>query len=235
MPQKYTLKTTMNCESCVAKVKPALLAKGISDSLKFDMKSPDKTVEFAGSEEQKNQAINILHELGYEASLMPSKKSFYITYKPLIIIGLFILGITALIEIKAGYFDFMRAMRSFMAGFFIFFSFFKLLNLQGFADAFSTYDIIAKKSRVYALIYPFIELALGVAFVLDIFPIIINIIVIIILGIGNIGVWQILKKNQVIQCACLGTIFELPMTKVTLFENSIMIIMAIISLIYLMV
>jgi len=236
MLKKYILKTTMNCESCVAQVKPAFLANKISEGLKFDMKSPEKTVEFMGTPAQKNKAIALLKQHGYdahEASL--DNKNFFTTYKPLILIGLFITGITALIEIRVGNFDFMRAMNSFMGGFFLFFSFFKLLNLRGFADAFSTYDIIAKKSRFYAFVYPFIELFLGIAFVLNIFPIIINIITLIIMIVGNIGVLQVLRKKQTIQCACLGTIFQLPMTKVTLFENSLMICMALTSLIFLWV
>lgn len=232
------LKTTMDCESCVAKVKPDLLAEGISDDLRFDMNSPNKTVEFFGTQAQKDKAIAILKQLGYAAHELgheDTNKNFFSIYKPLIIIGLFIIGVTILVEIRAGSFDFMRAMNSFMGGFFLFFSFFKLLNIKSFADAFSTYDIIAKKSRIYAFVYPFIELFLGVAFVLNIFPVLINIITLIIMTIGNIGVYIILKNKQTIQCACLGTIFQLPMTKVTLFENSLMILMALISLIYLII
>jgi len=38
----------------------------------------------------------------------------------------------------------MRWMNHFMAGFFLVFSFFKLLNLKGFAESYSMYDIVAK-------------------------------------------------------------------------------------------
>ena len=44
--------------------------------------------------------------------------------------------------------------------------------------------------------------------------------------IGNIGVAKALKKSEKIACACLGTIFSVPMTKITLFENLFMAIMA---------
>ena len=53
-------------------------------------------------------------------------------------------GSWALIEVRAGAFDVMRAMGHFMGGFFLVFSFFKLLNLSGFADAYRTYDVLAK-------------------------------------------------------------------------------------------
>ena len=52
-------------------------------------------------------------------------------------------------------------MRHFMAGFFIVFAFFKLLNIQGFADSYRMYDIVAAKWPGWGYVYPFVELALG--------------------------------------------------------------------------
>lgn len=152
------------------------------------------------------------------------------TYKPLILVGLFIIGVTALIELRSGEPSISRAMNDFMAGFFIFFSFFKFLNLSRFADAFSTYDVIAMRFRGYALAYPFIELALGVAFGLNVFTLQANVLTIFLMIFGNVGVWQVLKRKGTIQCACLGTIFNLPMTKITLFENTLMLAMALMSI-----
>ena len=152
------------------------------------------------------------------------------TYKPLILVGLFIIGITGLIELRSGEPNISRAMNDFMAGFFIFFSFLKLLNLSGFADAFSTYDVVASRFRAYALAYPFIELALGIAFALNVFTLQANALTILLMILGNFGVWQVLKRKGTIQCACLGTIFNLPMTKITLFENTLMLVMALMAI-----
>ena len=152
------------------------------------------------------------------------------TYKPLILVAVFVVGVTALIEVKSGEFFAMRAMENFMAGFFIFFSFFKFLNLQAFADAFSTYDVLAKRSHAYALAYPFIELALGMAFALGVSPIAANLVTLVLMALGSYGIWLVLKRKGTIQCACLGTIFNLPMTKITLFENGVMMAMALASL-----
>lgn len=159
-----------------------------------------------------------------------NSENVWTTYKPLILVAAFIIGVTALVEVKTGELFPMRAMDNFMAGFFIFFSFFKFLNLQTFADAFSTYDVVAKRSRAYALAYPFIELALGVAFALGVFPIAANALTVVLMAVGNYGVWMVLKRKGTIQCACLGTIFNLPMTKITLFENTLMMAMALASL-----
>lgn len=158
-------------------------------------------------------------------------KGFFATYKPLLLVGGFIILATALVEIHSGSFDSHRSMQVFMGGFFLFFSFFKFLNLSGFAGAFATYDVIAKKSRAYAVAYPFLELSLGVAYILGWQLDQVNVLTAALMIIGSIGVWQALRKKQTIQCACLGTIFNLPMTKITLFENSLMLTMALIALV----
>jgi presenilin-like A22 family membrane protease len=113
-----------------------------------------------------------------------------------------------------------------MAGFFLLFSLFKFLNLTGFADAYATYDLIAKRSRAYALAYPFIELGLGISYALNWNFSLINSITAFLMAIGSIGVISALQAKHTIQCACLGTALKLPMTKVTLIENLAMGVMA---------
>lgn len=49
---------------------------------------------------------------------------------------------------------------------------------------------------------------------------------IVILGITTIGVTKSLLSKQSIKCACLGSVLNLPMTKATFIENTIMIAMA---------
>ena len=122
-------------------------------------------------------------------------------------------------------------MLDFMGLFYIVFSFFKLLDLKGFPESFKMYDPLAKVMPVYRWIYPFIELTLGILFLMRIQISIALVITLVILGITTIGVTRILLNNKTIQCACLGTALKLPMTKATFIENSIMIVMAIIMLI----
>ena len=153
-------------------------------------------------------------------------------YKPLLIVIGYVLGLTALMEWTlidqtSKTFDPKRAMTHFMGFFFLGFAFFKLLNVSKFADAFAMYDIIAKRSRVYALAYPFIELGLGLLFVTRTGLPLANIVTVIVMSVGLIGVISAVRKEQAIQCACLGTAFNLPMSVVTIIENSVMIVMAI--------
>lgn len=121
-------------------------------------------------------------------------------------------------------------MLDFMGLFYIVFSFFKLLDLKGFPESFRMYDPLAKLIPVYALIYPFIEVALGLLFLMRIQIPIALIMTLVILSITTIGVTKSLLDKKTIQCACLGTALKLPMTKATFIENSIMIVMAVVML-----
>lgn len=121
-------------------------------------------------------------------------------------------------------------MLDFMGLFYIVFSFFKLLDLKGFPESFRMYDPLAKVMPVYGWVYPFIEVVLGLMFLMRIQIPLALITTLIVLGITTIGVTKTLLDKKSIQCACLGTALKLPMTKATFIENSIMIVMAIMML-----
>jgi len=160
-----------------------------------------------------------------------AEQSTFKTYYPLILIfGYLVMGV-GVMQINADHLSAMQAMNHFMGGFFIVFSFFKLLDLKGFAEGYSTYDIVAKKFYSYGYIYPFIELALGLAYLSEIAPVYNNAVTILVMSISSIGVIQSLLKKNKIQCACLGTVFKLPMTQVTLFEDLLMVGMAIAAIV----
>lgn len=125
-----------------------------------------------------------------------------------------------------------KFMLDFMGLFYIVFSFFKFLDVKGFAMSFSMYDPLAKKARIYGYVYPFLELILGLFFLFDYQIEVALILTLILLGITTIGVTQTLLNKKSIQCACLGSVLNLPMTKATFIENSIMILMAAFMLMY---
>ena len=117
-------------------------------------------------------------------------------------------------------------MMDFMGLFFIVFSFFKFLGYRSFPISFATYDPIAKAIPVYGWVYPFIETALGLAFLFQ-FEITLALWVsLFVLLSTTFGVLQSLLNKNKIQCACLGTVLNLPMTEATLIENIVMILMA---------
>lgn len=120
---------------------------------------------------------------------------------------------------------------NFMGYFFLIFGSFKMYNLRAFAKAYAEYDIIAKKSHAYALFYPCIELGLGISYLLSLAPMATNFITLFIMIIGSVGVIQALARHKTIPCACLGVVFNIPMTYVSLLEDIVMACMALIMLI----
>jgi copper chaperone CopZ len=119
-----------------------------------------------------------------------------------------------------------ETMRYFMAGFFLVFSFFKLLDLRAFASAYAGYDLLAARWQGWGLVYPFVELGLGMAYLSNFNPVLTNWATVAIMGFSAIGVIRAVLSKTQIQCACLGTVFKLPMSTVTIVEDVGMVLMA---------
>ena len=103
------------------------------------------------------------------------------------------------------------------------FSFFKLLNLSGFAESYAMYDVIAKRFLAWGYIYAFTELALGLAFLTGFNPLVTNSVSFVVMTVSIIGVLQSVLNKRKIKCACLGDVFNLPMSTVTIIEDALMI------------
>jgi copper chaperone CopZ len=162
------------------------------------------------------------------------EKSWLATYKPIFLIFFYITAATLAIEAVNGGFDWMRGMMNFMAGFFLTFSFFKLLDLKGFADSFATYDIVAKRWHGWGYVYAFIELGLGFAYLTGTAVITTTILTLVVMTVSIAGVLQSVLNKRKIRCACLGAVFNLPMSTVTIIEDALMIVMSGIMLITLL-
>ena len=92
------------------------------------------------------------------------------------------------------------------------------------------YDVLAKQSKTYAYIYPFLEVGFGLAY-LFVWQIVgISGLVMPIMLIGAYGVYRKLRQGEEVPCACLGTVFKVPMTWVTLGEDLLMAGMALVIL-----
>ncbi len=149
------------------------------------------------------------------------------SYVPLIIIFLIIIAFTIIKGYFYSGFNPSSLMLDFMAGFFLVFGGFKAVRLTAFAEAYEMYDIIAKRSKLYAHIYPFIEIGLGLMFLLRFNVLIAAWITLVLMTINSIGAYMGIRDKKVLMCACLGTVFKLPMSFVSLGEDLIMLIMAI--------
>jgi hypothetical protein len=164
-----------------------------------------------------------------------NEKSFWTTYRPLfVILGLIVLPV-ALLSIRDYYEGtgaWWKTMEMFMAGFFLVFSGLKFLDLGGFAKGYSTYDLLAQRVYGYGYVYPFLELGLGLAYLLGYEIEIANIVTVILMTFSGIGVAIKLAKRERFECACLGTMIKVPLTKVTLIEDFGMAAMALIMILF---
>ena len=154
---------------------------------------------------------------------------FYLKLKsfmPLIIIFAFIILFSVIASWQRQVFSYQSIMLDFMAGFFLVFGGFKLIKLSAFAEAYAMYDVIAKRVRAYGYIYPFIEIALGLAFLLRYEILAVAWITLGLMLINSLGAYNGIRDKKVLMCACLGSVFKLPMSYVSLGEDLLMVFMA---------
>ena len=215
----------MHCGSCVSKVTQALAP--LASSVEVTLNPPSASLK--GCSATMSQINKALAQVGdYKASKdatpfqLESEKSWLSTYQPLLTIVAYILGVSLLVELGQPTFEHTRSMTHFMAGFFLVFSFFKMLNIRAFASSYAMYDLLAMRWQAYGLIYPFIELGLGIAYLTDYKPYTTNLITLIVMAFSSLGVIQSVMNKQKIRCACLGTVFNLPMSTVTIIEDLLM-------------
>jgi hypothetical protein len=117
-----------------------------------------------------------------------------------------------------------------MGYFFVIFSLFKMIDLPAFAMGYQEYDLIAKRVKAWGYLYPFIELVLGVLYLLTINRPVLHIITIVMSAIICLSVLIKLSKHETFQCVCLGTVLKVPLTIVSLVEYAAMGVMAAIML-----
>ena len=239
MTHTYTV-TGMTCNGCKASVEKALQAIDHVTNVSVDLENAEATLTMSKhiSTQQLQDALSSKYTIQAKtqtknvfasATSLEEEKPLVKQLFPLFLIFGYIIAASFLLNFKP--FNLSNFMLDFMGLFYIVFSFFKFLDLKGFPESFKMYDPLAKAIPAYGWIYPFIELALGLLFLMRIQIPLALLITLVILGITTIGVTKSLLDKKTIQCACLGTALKLPMTKATFIENSIMIVMAIVMLI----
>ena len=232
--------TGMTCNGCKASVEKALQAIDHVINVSVDLENAEATLTMSKhiSTQQLQDALSSKYTIQAKtqtknvfasATSLEEEKPLVKQLFPLFLIFGYIIAASFLLNFKP--FNLSNFMLDFMGLFYIVFSFFKFLDLKGFPESFKMYDPLAKAIPAYGWIYPFIELALGLLFLMRIQIPLALLITLVILGITTIGVTKSLLDKKTIQCACLGTALKLPMTKATFIENSIMIVMAIVMLI----
>jgi cation transport ATPase len=247
--------TGLHCQACVRRVTDALapLAEQVQVSLSpmqvalggahADWATLQAAVRSAGAydlitaevlEEKIPSGLDLPQHNATKIIASDEKTSFLQTYRPLLMIVAYLLAASLLVQlgqhtkhgISIASISVHETMRYFMAGFFLTFSFFKLLDLNAFADAYAGYDLLAARWRGWGYVYPFIELLLGLAYLAAFQPVFTAWVTLLVMGFSALGVIRAVISKKHIPCACLGTVFKLPMSTVTIVEDVGMVLMA---------
>ena len=230
MKQTYAV-SGMTCGGCVASVSEKLSkvpgVEGVEVSLErgeaeVAMQNPVPLSDLKAVLPEK-YSIQTKEEQVVPSDI-PKAKTKFQQLRPLFLIFMYLFGAALLLNYQD--WSTKEAMLDFMGLFYIVFSFFKLIDLKDFPESFKMYDPLAKVIPVYGWVYPFLELALGLLFLMRLQVQTALVITIVILGITTFGVTKTLLDKKSIRCACLGTALNLPMTEATFIENAVMLLMA---------
>ncbi len=222
----------MTCNGCVASVSKYLSEIDGVENVAVNLEASEAVVEMRAhidldtlkSALPEKYTISKKGKFTTDPLAQEEEKSKLQQLKPLLLIFAYLFAAAFLLNYEA--WSTSEAMLDFMGLFYIVFSFFKLLDLKGFPESFRMYDPLAKILPAYGWVYPFIELTLGLLFLMRLQIPIALVVTILILGITTVGVTKSLLNKKSIRCACLGTALKLPMTEATFIENAIMLVMA---------
>ena len=208
----------MTCNACVARVESALAQVAGADHVHVDlgqgtaMVSGGESLDQTSAERAVQSAGYAVETAGGPAQEMPATSAFQ-TFKPLMVA----LGLVAIGSLASGGLE--GAMARFMGGFFLVFSGLKMLDLPGFAKAYSNYDLLARRAPSYGLIYPFVEASLGCAYLAVPTSLGLHAFTLALMLFSSLGVIRSVLRSEELPCACMGTSIQLPMTTVTIVED----------------
>lgn len=222
----------ISCASCIQKISILLTNELKATNINFS--ANNSIVEFESSIPIGIKLLNMsLAMIGnYSVSeltedntqALPINPEDKPSYKPIYMIFAYLVLVNLVISAKS--LQLGSFMANFMASFFLVFSFFKLLDLEGFAGGYSSYDLIAKKFYRYGYIYPFIELGFGFGYLIFPQDLYFNLAVFVLMLISSIGVIQAKLSKQQFYCACVGTFLKVPLGSIAIIEDLLMTVMA---------
>lgn len=231
MKQTYAV-SGMTCGGCVASVTEKLSKVDGVEKVEVHLEKGEAKVYMQNQVPLSDLKAVLPQKYTIEAKeehtsteVIPEVKSKFQQLQPLFLIFAYLFSAAILLNYQD--WNTQEAMLDFMGLFYVVFSFFKFLDLKGFPESFRMYDPLAKAIPFYGWIYPFLELVLGLLFLMRFQVNIALVATIIILGITTFGVTRTLLDKKTIRCACLGTALKLPMTEATFIENAIMLVMAV--------
>lgn len=138
----------MHCTSCIDKITFALSPHVRVIEATFNPPMLQLEAEAPPSLEELNaylSAAGNYHLQPVDANKETPKGLW--TYYPIFLITAYIIGVASINNLHAQGINWLSWMNQFMAGFFLIFSAFKLLDIRSFAEGYSTYDLLAQRWR----------------------------------------------------------------------------------------
>lgn len=156
---------------------------------------------------------------------MQKNKRNYKEFIPLIVFYMLIGLITVLHQRWVG-FTMMGALQDIMGWYLVLFGALKIIGFTNFVATYVSYNLLAQRIPLYASCYPFIEFSLGVLYLLGFNSVVLNAFTFIIMIIDAVSVSRALQTEQEMQCACMGTLFNIRLTFISFLEDVSMAAMA---------
>ncbi len=163
--------------------------------------------------------------------MISGERKIFGAYWPLFIVICVVVLASIALQIGQGPWWFFSWIHDFMGLFLVIFAMFKLFDVEGFAEGFAMYDLIARRSRLYGVLYPLIELCLGVAYLGRLWLWQTYLVTAVVMLIGSLGVLSALRRGLDVHCACLGTFLKVPLSTVAILEDVGMGLMALLMLV----
>lgn len=221
----------ISCGGCVNKLTAIL--KDNFPGTEFIISEKPPQIIFSANTPDLIELNKALSQTKFSADFptLSNRVSLYLKfYRPLLIFTSLVIGFTLLHLFWLG-FEWHTAMQYFMAGYFLIFGGLKVSGWINFVASYRAYDHLAKRSRVYAYTYPALEVGLGIIYYLGLATTPINLLVSILMLQKAYSTHQTVRTGAVMQCACLGGYFSIPVTRVTVFEDLLMALMAVLMII----
>ena len=146
-----------------------------------------------------------------------------VTYLPVFYVYIFSLLIS--LNIVFFYDLNLRSAVLYFLGFFsLIFGSLKLFNLKSYINSLLEYDFVAQRFVLYGYLFPFFEILFGVLFILQIEILWLEYLCLSLFLLNTVVIANALEKRRNFTCACMGGLFNLPLSTVSLVESLTMVI-----------
>lgn len=115
-------------------------------------------------------------------------------------------------------------------GFFVsFLAFLKIIDLTAFLESFRRYDLLAARLKIYGMLYPLLELTVGLCFLAAAHNWVVGVLACLLGVVGSISIILKLSSPEPTTtfCACTGGRIQVPLGALSVAENLAMVVMGV--------